>query len=202
MSVVIDFLSRLTCLQTSAMIFISYLLFYTMYDKLRGTLVPTNLIRILTLRDGLDKTLVEFNKAVSLSGLSVLCFSFFPIYSRSVQNELLWSAMVQLWIHFVYSAIKYYGTNNIPYVTSFLDFRSNRPKKVSIIAGLIAQLVLSLGYFSYITLQQLATLGITLGLLHFYAMEVDYKFVLRVRPFAYIVFPLAALGLLYGTGYM
>lgn len=200
MSVIIDFLSRLTSLQTSIMIFVSFLLFYTMYDKMLGRLVPSNLIRILTLQDGLDKTLVELNKAVSLSGLSILCFSFFPFYTRYVQNELLWSAMVQLWIHFVYSAVKYYGTNNIPYITSFFDLRTNRPKKVSIIVGLMAQLILSLGYFSYITSQMLAALGITLGMFHFYAMEIDYKFVLRVRPYAYIVFPLAALGLLYGTG--
>ena len=197
-SMITRLLASLNSLETSILIFVSFLLFYTMYDKIAGRLIPANLFRIITLQDGLDRFLVEFNKALSLSGLSVLCFSFFPIYSRGMQNALLWSAMLQLWAHALYSAVKYYGTKNIPVITSFLNMGSDRWKKLSIICGLVAQTVLSMGYLSYLKIQALALFGISMGLLHFYLMEIDHKFVLRVRPYAYVVFPLSFFGIACG----
>lgn len=201
-SMITRLLTSLNSLETSLLVFVSFLLFYTMYDKVTRRLVPANLIRIITLQEGIDRFLVEFNKALSLSGLSVLCFSFFPIYTRRMQNSLLWSAMLQLWTHALYSVVKYYGTKNIPVITSFLDMRSDRWKKLSIITGLIAQTVLSLGYFSFLKMQTLALFGISMGLLHFYLMEIDHKFVLRVRPYAFVVFPLSFLGIVYGCQLM
>ena len=39
--------------------------------------------------------------------------------------------------------------------------------------------------------------SVTLGILHFYLMEIDYKWNLQVRPYAYLPFPLAALAVGY-----
>jgi len=191
-------LISLTPLETSVLIFVSFVLFYTMYDKFTGRLVPSNLLRLLTFQEGADKFLVEMNKALSLSGLTVLAFSFFPIYKKRVRYALLWSAVVQLWIHAVYSTLKYYGSKNIPRISTFFDWNSEQIKKISILLGIMAQVVLSLGYFSYIGWFQLSLFGLSSSILHFYTMEIDHKYVLRVRPYAYIVFPITLLAFVFG----
>ena len=191
-------LLSLTPFETSVLIFISFVLFYTMYDKFSGRLVPSNLLRLLTFQEGVDKFLVEMNKALSLSGLTVLAFSFFPIYKKRVRYALLWNAVVQLWVHAVYSTFKYYGSKNIPRISTFLDWSSEAIKKISIFLGIVAQLVLSLGYFSYINWFQLSLFGLSTSVLHFYTMEIDHKYVLRVRPYAFIVFPLSLIAFVFG----
>jgi len=191
-------LISLTPLETSVLIFVSFVLFYTMYDKFTGRLVPSNLLRLLIFQEGADKFLVEMNKALSLSGLTVLAFSFFPIYKKRVRYALLWSAVVQLWIHAVYSTLKYYGSKNIPRISTFFDWNSEQIKKISILLGIMAQVVLSLGYFSYIGWFQLSLFGLSSSILHFYTMEIDHKYVLRVRPYAYIVFPITLLAFVFG----
>ena len=55
----------------------------------------------------------------------------------------------------------------------------------------IGQLSLSLGYWHYIGRAMLAFGGVGVGVAHFYTMEIDYKYVLQVRPFAFLPFPLA-----------
>ena len=53
---------------TSLAVTASYLIFYTAYDKVKKTLVLQNLKDLVSLGRGLDWTLVELNKAISLSG--------------------------------------------------------------------------------------------------------------------------------------
>ena len=65
-------------LSISTAIFVSYLLFYTGYSKAEKKLVPSLLIDVITLKLGLDKFLVEMNKAISLSGLTALLLAFCP----------------------------------------------------------------------------------------------------------------------------
>ena len=66
------------------------------------------------------------------------------------------------------------------------------------------QQIVALGADSHAALKDLVgTTGIEYnrlerGIAHFYTMEIDYKFNLGVRPYAYLPFPLAAIGL----GYM
>lgn len=64
-------------------------------------------------------------------------------------------------------------------------------KKLSIILGTFGQLALSAGYWGYIGMRFLCWLGVGLGTAHFYTMEIDYKWVLQVRPYAYLPFALA-----------
>jgi hypothetical protein len=52
----------------AAAVTVSYLAFYTAYDKSKKTLVLQNLKDLVTLNRGLDWTLVESNKALSLAG--------------------------------------------------------------------------------------------------------------------------------------
>ena len=183
-------------------VFVSFVLFYTMYDKTKKRLVVGNLVRLFTLQEGLDKLVVEMNKAISLSGLTVLALTFFPRY-KNIRKMLLFSAMIQLWLHAGYSVFRYYGSKKIPVVSAFFKMRAGDSiKKLSVIFGIIAQVVLSLGYLSYIPYSRLAFFGLAFSNLHFYTMEIDHKYILRVRPYAYIVFPLSLLGALYGTKYL
>ena len=66
-----------------------------------------------------DKTLVEFNKAMSLAGLTVLLIAFCPGVGEVLQWELLWYCMVMQIVHAIYSSIKYYGSNNIPILSTW-----------------------------------------------------------------------------------
>ena len=61
----------------------------------------------------------------------------------------------------------------------------------SVIMGVAGQLALSAGYWGYISEAQLVAASVILGVGHFYTMELDYKYVLQVRPYAYLPFPLS-----------
>jgi len=98
--------------------FLSYICLYTAYSKANKTLEFGLLQDVFLLRKGLDHTLVELNKAISLAGLTLLCIAFLPGLEAS-RYELLWSAMLQLWVHSVYSTYKYYGDKNIPALSTW-----------------------------------------------------------------------------------
>lgn len=66
---------------------------------------------------------------------------------------------------------------------------------VFMITGIAGQIALSLGYFNIIDYSTLLISATVLGIVHFWTMEVDFKYKLQVRPFAYLPFPLAALAL-------
>lgn len=63
-------------------------------------------------------------------------------------------------------------------------------KQLSIILGSIAQLVLWAREFNYVTDTAVIYGVVFFGLAHFWTMEVDYKFKLQVRPYAYLPFVL------------
>jgi hypothetical protein len=96
----------------------SYLLFYTAYSKMNKTLELELLVKVLTVSEGLEHTLIEMNKAISLAGLTVLALAFGPGFD-SMRWELLWHAMVLLWSHSCYSAFQFYGGTHIPKIGSF-----------------------------------------------------------------------------------
>ena len=190
-----NFMGRFSALQVSFLVFVSFLLFYTMYDKVQKKLLFKKIIEVLFLTRGINHSLVELNKALSLSGLAILCLAFFPCYELQ-RNSFLFSALIQLLIHSVYSSWHYYGSEMIPYLTSFISFEDRQTmKKISIICGVAAQLILINTYFKYYHLWKL--FSVMFGVAHFYLMEIDYKYILRVRPFAYIIFPLAGLSIFY-----
>jgi len=75
--------------------FASYVAFYTAYSKSSKTLEFALLLDVFAFRKGIDHTLVELNKALSLAGLTVLLLAFCPGLEES-RWGLLWSAMVQV----------------------------------------------------------------------------------------------------------
>jgi len=166
----------------------SYLLFYTAYDKATKTLIPQNLIDLVTLRRGVDWTLVELNKAISLAGLTTMLLSFTPQMKES-SKDLLFISMNMLWGHSIYSMYKFYqfDPRNI--------MKDKWMKQLSILLGSAGQLALASGHWGYISTANLILSGTILGISHFWTMEVDFKYVLQVRPFAYLPFPIAAYNL-------
>jgi hypothetical protein len=173
----------------------------TAYSKMNKTLELELLVKVLTVSEGLEHTLVEMNKAISLAGLTVLALAFCPGFD-AMRWELLWHAMVLLWTHSCYSAYQFYGATHIPllseFPTMFSDLSSDNAKtravgmkKLSILLGTAGQLALSAGYWGYIGVKFLCWLGVGLGTAHFYSMEIDYKWVLQVRPYANLPFALA-----------
>ena len=98
--------------------FVSYILLYTAYSKASKQLEFGLLLDVFLLRKGIDHTLVELNKALSLAGLTLLCVAFLPGFEAS-RYELLWSAMLQLWVHSVYSIYKFYGDKHIPVLSTW-----------------------------------------------------------------------------------
>jgi hypothetical protein len=185
----------------------SFLAFYTGYSKATKSYTPSSIVTVLTFGKGVDHTLVELNKSISLSGLSTLCLAFLPPFSDQ-KAALIKHSMGMLSVHTIYSLYKYYGSKNIPAIKEWFPFsstmltdlrnRDTRPrgiKKLSLWFGLISQTLLWSDYLKLTpaakTNAAYATALIT-GTLHFYFMEIDFKWILQVRPFAKLPFPLAA----------
>ena len=62
----------------SVVVFVSYIALYTAYSKKSKTLEMALLVEVFTMSKSFDHTLVEMNKAASLSGLTLLCVAFLP----------------------------------------------------------------------------------------------------------------------------
>jgi len=106
---------------------------------------------------------------------------------RKNQITLVWISMNMLWIHTVYSMYKFYSFSPRKLMAEkFL-------KRFSVIFGALGNVALAIGFFEKMSWEAMIIAGTTLGIAHFWSMEVDYKYVLQVRPFAYLPFPLAAI---------
>ena len=150
----------------------------------------SNLMDLFTFRRGLDWTLVEMNKAISLAGLTGFILAFVPAF-KADSREMIFVSMNLLWIHGAYSVYKFYSF-------SLKRFQAEKPiKQLSVALAVAGQLVLSGGYFGFLSYPTLLYGGIVLGMAHFWTMEVDYKYVLQVRPFAYLPFILAPAVIVY-----
>mmetsp|Transcript_22541 Transcript_22541/g.32389 ORF Transcript_22541/g.32389 Transcript_22541/m.32389 type:complete len:199 (-) Transcript_22541:96-692(-) len=175
----------------SGTVSLSYLLFYTGYDKIRGTLVPNNVVDVFLCRRGVDWSLVELNKALALAALTNMLIGFLPTHiaqlDRKDQTTLVWISMNMLWIHTVYSMYKFYSFSPRKLMAEkFL-------KRFSVFFGALGNVALTVGFFEKISWEATIIAGTILGIAHFWSMEVDYKYVLQVRPYAYLPFPLAAI---------
>jgi hypothetical protein len=145
----------------------SYLAFYTAYDKSKKTLVLKNLTDLVTCGRGLDWTLVECNKALSLAGMTTMLISFLPPFEKRSKG-LLWLSMMMLWTHSAYSMYKFYG-----YKLSKL-LSDKAIKQLSIGFGVAGQCALSAGYYGYISPAALVYATSALSISHFWTMEVSY----------------------------
>eukprot|EP00596_Hydrurales_sp_CCMP1899_P011146 CAMPEP_0119051916 /NCGR_PEP_ID=MMETSP1177-20130426/73376_1 /TAXON_ID=2985 /ORGANISM="Ochromonas sp, Strain CCMP1899" /LENGTH=124 /DNA_ID=CAMNT_0007031287 /DNA_START=363 /DNA_END=737 /DNA_ORIENTATION=+ len=113
-----------------------------------------------------------------------MLMSFLPAFERR-SKPLLFLSMTMLWTHSAYSMYKWYG-----YKLSNI-LKDKQIKQLSIALGVTGQLILSAGYFGVISTSALVYAASVFSIAHFWTMEVDYKYVLQVRPYAYLPFPLA-----------
>jgi len=83
------------------------LVFYTAYSKQTKRLDMSLLLDVLFFRRGLDHTLVELNKVISLVGLSMFLIGFaaFAWWDRRKGIALLAQATLLLWTHSLYSVV-------------------------------------------------------------------------------------------------
>ena len=176
--------ARLNAFGLSSLVTASYFAFYTAYDKKTKNLKLQNLQDLVTVNRGWDWSLVEANKAISLSGLTLFMGSYLPM-EGAMSTEVLFHSMSMLWVHSAYSMYKFYG-NSLKKL-----MKEKTVKKISVALGFAGQLTLSAGYWGYISNEALILSSTLLGLGHFYSMEIDYKGILQVRPYAYLPFGLA-----------
>ena len=96
--------------------------------------------------------------------------------------------------HGTYSTIRYYDSNLIPSVQAMLKCASNLNsakerqvaiKTLSAVLGALGATCL-FGFWFFAHFQSLLFGTVVFGVFHFYFMEIDYKYVLRVRPAAYL----------------
>lgn len=193
---------------------VAYLGLYTAYNKNEKKLKLDDVVDVLAVRKGADHSAVQWNKVISLAGLTTLGISLSPVAMDFVENpyELMYISAGMLSVHSMYSVYKYYGTPNIPEVKSFAsildDAKSDLPKdqvalkrKISVLCGMASSLIVNAWLFEYYPMTTpsiISALG--LSTMHFYLMEVDFKGALAVRPFGYLAFLvplLSAAGLTY-----
>eukprot|EP00591_Stephanopyxis_turris_P004615 CAMPEP_0195534968 /NCGR_PEP_ID=MMETSP0794_2-20130614/43401_1 /TAXON_ID=515487 /ORGANISM="Stephanopyxis turris, Strain CCMP 815" /LENGTH=183 /DNA_ID=CAMNT_0040667977 /DNA_START=171 /DNA_END=719 /DNA_ORIENTATION=- len=166
----------------------AFLAFYTGYSKADKAYKPSMIWTVFTLKKGLNHTMVELNKEISLSGLGTLAVAFLPP-CKEYRKELLRNSIAMLSAHTVYSTWKYYGGKNIPslsewWATSTIgDLMDKKTivrgvKRASLILGVISQGLLW-GDFLKVSPETKNSLicgsAIVTGTAHFYLMELDYK---------------------------
>lgn len=113
-----------------------------------------------------------------------MLISFLPNFSKQSEG-LLCTSMVMLWSHSVYSMYKFYGFESAKVL------KDKTIKQISIALGVGGQIAISAGYMKYISNEALVIGATLFGIGHFWTMEVDYKYKLQVRPYAYFPFVLA-----------
>ena len=132
------------------------------------------------------KKLPPSKQVISLVGLTLLCLAFLPGLEKQ-KTPLIHIATVSLWIHAAYSVQSFYGCD-----INRLLLRN--PKRVAIMAGQAAQAILVAYWLGYVTDAAALFGALTLGISHFYLMERKGG-KLEIRPFAYLPFLLAFIGL-------
>lgn len=188
----------------------SFLAFYTGYSKAEKAYKPSLVWTVLTFKKGVNHTLVELNKQISLSGLGTLAVALLPP-CQPFRDELVRNAMGMLSIHSIYSTWKYYKSKNVPSLSEWWetstigDLMDSKTivrgvKRASIILGILSQSLLW-GDYLKVSPETNSSLvwgcAIVTGTSHFYLMELDFKWVLQVRPFTFGIFPVCAAGALY-----
>lgn len=204
----------------------AYLAMYTAYCKKMKMLRIELFLDVLLFRQGLEHTLKEVNKVVSLAALtallpSALLASCSDGPSRDWSYQMLIYCLALLAMHSTYSSVKYYGSKNIPYLSTWSSSNSAAnpaaclvgfftktsqefsgsakssvvaARKVSTLCGIFGLVfLLALAAASTIAPAALAVAASALSVGHFYLMEIDYKWVVKARPFGKLPFPLAAL---------
>jgi hypothetical protein len=181
----------------AVLVFAFYLICYTAYNKSQKNIDINLLLDVLLLRRSGDFTLVELNKVFGLTGLTLLGLSY--LLHKDGDD-----AVYFLWAHWGLSIFKFYGSSKLPSIDGWMSLPSDLMKgrnkneswkKLSVIFGAIAQLLLLLSYMKRVNQFYGVFMAMVFGLLHFFTMETDTNLKLTIRPAAYVAFivPLFAL---------
>ena len=193
----------------TGVVIILNLLFYTAYSKEDKNIQMKLLLDVLLLRKGIGHSLNELNKIIALSGLTLAAIAFLPIHLFDSKTNLLWNCLYTQIFHAVYSTYKFYGDKNMPELLSWLsvvdDFKSKSKKqqnvgakKLSNILSVVAFSLLIgivLNYFNMRKSDIVCFLMLLVSVFHFYFMEIDFKYVLKVRPYGFVPFYIAPVSL-------
>eukprot|EP00943_MAST-04B_sp_MAST-4B-sp1_P008286 g8286.t1 len=177
------------------------LLFYTAYSKEDKNLQLKLLLDVLLIRKGIGHTLNELNKIIALSGLTLAAISFLPIHLFNSKTNLLWNCLYTQIFHAAFSTYKYYGDKNMPEIMSWLsvtdDFKSKSKKQQNVGAKKLSNILsvaafallvgIVLNYYNMRNSDFICFLMLLLSVCHFYFMEIDFKYVLKVRPYGLVV---------------
>ena len=179
-----------------------FLALYTQFDKQTKTIKPQMLIDIITMKNGYRNFLVENNKVLALNGLTILGLAFLNFFSH-IQHDLIMYGLLQIILHSGFSAYDFYGTPKMPSLEMWKSFKGGQAKhvkKFSIVAGVVAYQSLIAYYFKYLDAYNTGVLTMFFGVVHFYLMEIDFRWVLGVRPYGFLPFftSLAALLVMFG----
>jgi hypothetical protein len=120
-------------------------------------------------------------------------------------------ATVELVIHGMFSGYHFYGSNNIPRISDWtfsktkkeLSSRSAKerllPKrKLSILCSVLCTMILEVWFLGYLDLAPAVCMAfLSLGVIHFYTMEIDFRGKLNVRPPGFLAFiaPIVAIAM-------
>ena len=114
----------------TATIIVSFLIFYTGYSKAEKRMAPSGIFKVLFFTSGINHTMDQVNKLISLAGLTQLGLVFLvpqiekyypnPYFTAIINGKspLIWHALIELMIHAVLSLIVKYKWNPIKIYTT------------------------------------------------------------------------------------
>jgi hypothetical protein len=149
------------------------------------------IINVLTFKPNVDFTLVELNKILSTTALTMILLSWLPSFSGK-NHQILQIALPCTIIHQIFSVNKYFGFN----LKRIMDSRGDL--KLALIAGFCANVALVLRYLNKIQDHHLMLATLIGGTLHYYFMKTGWNGgALNVKAFGYIPFIIAPIALYY-----
>ena len=163
---------------------VAYLTFYTTHCEKTKSFSLTLLQDVVLVRRSLEFTLTELDRIISLTGITLIGFAFWP-YFEVHRTSLLRHAHALLWAHTVYTVCKCCVTGRIK---SLGGVRGIVPLKVaSLVFGAAAQLALWRTHSSFVEVNQLVggLFALVAGAAHQYSMAVDKRGICCIRPFGY-----------------
>ena len=131
------------------------------------------------------------NKVIALTAISLVSLAFCPGINSRLRQDLLVVGLVHVLAHVIYSAVKYYGSTKIDYMSKWPKLlsqlmsdvpkkRSKGIKKVSVVFGMLGEFALIATWFN-LWIETVMAAGLAIigfSVLHFYLMEIDMDYVL------------------------
>ena len=171
-----------TELQLAILCLISYVVFYSCYDKVKKKLnIGPKLKQIFGFKN-MNYSLKEINKVLALAGLTLYAYSFINLNNSYDIKLLRKYAFYQLVIHGNFSIYTFYD-------------KYFGPKKFAMFFGSSALTSMLLIQFEFID-PKFSILSLMIATLHFYTMETKPNG-LQIRPYGYLALLLSLAAIAY-----